>query len=280
MYNSKAHNSDLHLRYEKYKNILKDLTLMSDIFMRNVFKKQECTEYVLQVIMGKSELKVIDQILQKDYKNLQGRSAILDCVATDSEGEHFNIEIQQDTEGATPKRARYHSALLDMNILNPGQDFSELPETYVIFITKDDILDYDFPIYHIERIIAEADGRFHDGSHIIYVNSKKQENTELGRLMHDMHCKNADEMYSKILAQRVYELKETQEGVNNMCQEMDQIYKEGIGTGELKKARETAISLAELGISVDIIAQAIKVNINIVQEWISENIHQSTSRTP
>lgn len=280
MYNSKAHNSDLHLRYEKYKNILKDLTLMSDIFMRNVFKKQECTEYVLQVIMGKSELKVIDQILQKDYKNLQGRSAILDCVATDSEGEHFNIEIQQDTEGATPKRARYHSALLDMNILNPGQDFSELPETYVIFITKDDILDYDFPIYHIERIIAEADGRFHDGSHIIYVNSKKQENTELGRLMHDMHCKNADEMYSKILAQRVYELKETQEGMNNMCQEMDQIYKEGIGTGELKKARETAISLAELGISVDIIAQAIKVNINIVQEWISENIHQSTSRTP
>ena len=37
--------------YEKYRGILKDLTIMSDMFMRNVFKKRECTEYVLQVVM-------------------------------------------------------------------------------------------------------------------------------------------------------------------------------------------------------------------------------------
>ena len=53
--------------------------------MRNVFKQRECLEYVLQVIMEKQDLKVIDQIIQKDYKNLQGRSAIMDCVARDSE---------------------------------------------------------------------------------------------------------------------------------------------------------------------------------------------------
>ena len=46
---------------------------MSDIFMRNVFKQRECLEYVLQVIMEKQDLHVIDQIIQKDYKNLQGR---------------------------------------------------------------------------------------------------------------------------------------------------------------------------------------------------------------
>ena len=71
----------LEARYERYKNILKNLTIMSDVFMRNVFKKRECTEYVLQVIMEKQDLRVIDQIIQKDYKNLQGRSAIMDCVA-------------------------------------------------------------------------------------------------------------------------------------------------------------------------------------------------------
>ncbi len=85
--------------------------------------------------MEKQDLKVIDQIIQKDYKNLQGRSAILDCVARDSEGKQFDVEIQQDNEGASPKRARYHSGLMDMNTLNPGQDFDELPESYVIFIT-------------------------------------------------------------------------------------------------------------------------------------------------
>ena len=96
---------------------------MSDVFMRNVFKKRECTEYVLQVIMGKKDLKVLNQVIQMDYKNLQGRSAILDCVARDADGKQFDVEIQQDNEGASPKRARYHSGLMDMNTLNAGQDF-------------------------------------------------------------------------------------------------------------------------------------------------------------
>ena len=42
---------------------------------------------------------VIDQTLQKDYKNLQGRSAILDCVAKDASNRQFNVEIQGDNEG-------------------------------------------------------------------------------------------------------------------------------------------------------------------------------------
>ena len=126
----------LEVRYERYKGIIKNFTLMSDIFMRNVFKQRECLEYVLQVIMEKQDLKVIEQIIQKDYKNLQGRSAIMDCVARDSEGKQFDVEIQQDNEGASPKRARYHSGLMDMNTLNPGQDFDELPESYVIFMCK------------------------------------------------------------------------------------------------------------------------------------------------
>ena len=56
----------------------------------------------------------------------------MDCVARDSTGKQFDVEIQQDNEGASPKRARYHSGLMDMNTLNPGQDFEELPESYVL----------------------------------------------------------------------------------------------------------------------------------------------------
>ena len=218
-------------RYERYEGVLKNLTIMNDVFMRNVFKKRECTEYVLQVIMGEKDLKVIDQVLQKDYKNLQGRSAVLDCVIRDSEGRQMDVEIQQDNEGASPKRARYHSGLMDMNTLNPGQDFDELPESYIIFITQNDVLGCGFPIYHIDRMIKEAGKCFMDEAHIIYVNSKRQDDTELGRLMHDLHCKNAKDMYSRILANRVHELKETQEGVKLMCHEMEQIYSQGIESG-------------------------------------------------
>lgn len=271
--------NELEIRYERYRGILKRLTIMSDIFMRNVFKKRECTEYVLQVIMGRKDLKVLDQVLQKDYKNLQGRSAILDCVVCDADGKQFDVEIQQDTEGASPKRARYHSGLMDMNTLNAGQDFDELPETYVIFITRDDVLGYGLPIYHVERKIREVGTDFGDETYMIYVNSSRQEDTELGHLMQDFHCMDARDMHSEVLANRVYELKETQEGVDFMCHEMDEIYNEGaergraegLAAGEMKKARETALTLADRGMSVSDIADIVKVSVKLVQEWLSGN---------
>ena len=269
-------DSELESRYERYKSVIKNLTLMSDIFMRNVFKERECLEYVLQVIMGKQDLRVIDQIIQKDYKNMQGRSAVMDCVARDSEGKKFDVEIQQDNEGASPKRARYHSGLMDMNTLNPGQDFEELPESYVIFITRDDVLGYGHPIYHIDRQIKEINKAFQDEEHIIYVNSGKQDDTELGRLMHDLHCKSADEMHSPLLAKRVNELKETQRGVELMCHEMEKIYSEGMESGEkrgeLKAKKETALSMAEEGMDVKMIARLVKVNEKDVQMWIDESL--------
>lgn len=131
---------------------------------------------------------------------------------------------------------------------------------------------YGFPIYHIDRHIKEADDSFQDEAHIIYVNSRKQEDTELGRLMHDLHCKNADAMHSPVLAKRVHELKDTQKGVELMCHEMEKIYSEGMESGELKAKKETALSLAEMGLSVEKIAKAVNHNVNEVQKWIDENL--------
>lgn len=269
----------LEARYRRYRSILKDLTIMSDVFMRNILKQKACTEYILQVILERKDLQIIEQVLQKDYKNLQGRSAILDCVARDSSGKLMNVEFQQDGDGAEPKRARYHSGLMDMNTLNPGQEFDRLPESYVIFITRDDVLGYGLPIYHVERKIEEVGKPFGDEAHIVYVNSSIREDTELGRLMHDLHCKNASDMHSKILADRVRELKETQKGEEAMCRELEQIYSEGMEDGEkrgmekgeLKKARETALSMADDGMNLDKIAKYLKVNLTTVQEWLCEN---------
>lgn len=277
----KAYQAEgLEERYERYREKIKNYTIMNDIFMRNVFKKKECVEYILQVIMDKKDLQVIDQILQKDYKNLQGRSAILDCVARDETKRQFNVEIQGEDEGASPKRARYHSGLLDMNTLNPGESFDNLPETYIIFITRNDILGYDRAICHINRKVEEENEAFKDEAHIIYVNSKKQEDTELGRLIHDLHCKNAKDMYSIILSNRVYELKETEKGVEEVCRDMEEIYGEGVENGRIlglkeggeKKAREIAGILAGMGMPIEQIAQAIRMPVEVARSWIEESL--------
>lgn len=259
-------DNELEQRYIRYKDVIKELTIMNDIFMRNVLKKQECVEYILRTIMEMKNLQILDHIVQKDYKNLQGRSAILDCVARDEKDKRYNVEIQQEAEGASPKRARYHSGLLDMNTLNPGQDYEELPNSYVIFITRDDVLGEGLPIYHADRVIREIGETFGDGSHIIYVNSSIQdENTALGRLMHDLHCKNADEMYSEVLAQRVTELKETAEGSESMCEALEKLVQEEVA----QKAKETAKALNKEGMPVEKIAQVLGEDEEAVRNWLT-----------
>ena len=150
----------------------------------------------------------------------------------------------------------------------------------MIFITRNDTLGYDLPIYHINRKIEEVGKNFPDEAYIIYVNSGKKDDTELGKLMHDLHCKNADEMQSSVLAKRVRELKDTPEGVELMCSEMEKIYSEGredgekcgIEKGELKKAKETVLSMAEDGMDVKRIARLVKVSEKDVEKWIDENL--------
>ena len=277
------------LQREAYLGILKDLTIMDDIFMRNVLKDSACTEYILKIIMDQDNLKLKDQILQADYKNLQGRSSILDCIALDNSGRKYNIEFQNADSGASLKRARYHGSLVDANTLETGQVPNELPDTYIIFITENDTLGCNLPIYHINRVIEENCQQCYDQLHIIYVNSSVQDNTALGKLMHDLHCSDPHDMYSEILARRVKELKETQKGVNTMCDKLNELIaeernegiligeaqgeKRGILIGEaqgiLHTQKETAKNLQHMGMALTQIAQALNVSVQLIQEWLS-----------
>ena len=65
-----------------------------------------------------------------------------------------------------------------------------------------------------------------------------------------------------------------------MCREMEKIYSEGmesgekrgIEKGELKKVKETALSMAEEGMDVKTIARLVKISEKDVQQWIDENL--------
>ena len=46
----------------------------------------------------------------------------------------------------------------------------------------------------------------------------------------------------------------------------------GVVEGELKKAKETALSLAEMGLPVDKIAEAVKISRDKVEEWMKESM--------
>ncbi len=189
--------------------------------------------------MNKPDLVVISVQIQPFLANLKRRSIRMDVLATDSAGVKYNIEIQRADKGAGFKRARYHSSMMDANLLKKGKDFNKLPETYVIFITENDVIGDGQPVYHIERYIFESGRVFSDGAHILYVNGAYRGDTPVGKLMHDFFCTDPDDMNYDILADRVRYFKEEKEGVAIMCKAMEDIFQEGMEKGIEKGTKKT-----------------------------------------
>lgn len=222
-----------------------EFCLMDDEFMAKCFEDDvSCIELVLRIILKKKELRIISAQTQKFIKNLQGRSIRADIMATDQNQKKYNIEVQRVNAGASPKRARYNSSVIDANITEPGEDYEKLPESYVIFITEKDVNKKGLPIYHIDRVFMENGEAFEDASHIIYINGECQDDSPLGKLMHDFQCKDPDDMYYEELKKRVSYFKKEEEGVNHMCEMLDEMRQEAECRGE-KRGQKRGIAMGE-----------------------------------
>lgn len=232
--------------------IVQNFILLHDDFMKIVFADKECTELMLRIIIEKPDLHVLEVKTEYTVNNLYGRGVRLDVRAEDTAGVIYDIEVQRNDKGAISTRARYNSSLMDADVTEPGDSLENLAETYVIFITENDVLKKGLPIYHIERVILETGELFNDKAHIIYVNSEIINDTALGKLMHDFRCRNADNMNYSVLSDKVRALKETDEGVDSMCKAVEdyglRCQAEGRAEG---RAEGTLNSLRNLMINAD-----------------------------
>ena len=220
----------------EYLELIENFRLMDDTFMSKCLENApECIELMLRIIIGKKDLKVIKT--EYPIKSLQGRGVRFDVFARDSEGKEYDIEIQRADKGAEPRRARYNSALMDANALKSSDDFGKLRDTYVIFITENDVMKRGQDAYSYLRIEEHNGDRLNDGTHIIYVNGATQSATEIGKLVHDLLCRDAAKMYFDVLKKRVGDFKQTEEGRRIMCKAMEKIKAEG--------KRETMLATAK-----------------------------------
>lgn len=226
------------LQHEKDLEYIRNFRLIDDDFMSVVFNDIECAELMLQIIMDKDDLRVIKVDTQKNFKNLHGHSISIDIFAEDSTNTKYDIEVQRADSGAVPKRARYNSSIIDANVLEPGSNYENLCDVYVIFITENDVIGDNKPIYHINRIIEESGRAFNDGSHIIYVNGEIKNETKLGKLMHDFYCTRPDDMEYKVLADKMRYFKENENGVMNMCKAMEEMRNEAARKANLATAQK------------------------------------------
>jgi hypothetical protein len=136
--------------------------------------------------------------------------------------------------------------MMDSKALDKGIDYSELKDSYVIFITETDVIGLGWPVYRAEWKLTNAEHLpFDVGAHIVYVNGAFKatpgEETDLSKLIHDFHCRRAEEMLIPDLAKAVWTFKNTEGGQIAVC-----------------KVIQDMIESAEAAAAVSVWAQAIK----------------------
>ncbi len=84
-----------------------------------------------------------------------------------------------------------------------------------------------------------------DGTHIIYVNGATRSESDIGKLIHDLLCRNAAEMYFAILRKRVSEFKNSEEGRHAMCKAVEELVERGKIEAKAEGKRETMLAMAK-----------------------------------
>ena len=265
--------------------ILDNLRLMDDNFMTMFFDQNfNATTLMLSIILDRKDIVVKRIEVQKVEKNptTDGRNVILDIFAEDAKGKNYDIEVQRADRGAARKRARFLSSVLDSRMLKKNEDFSKMCDSYVIFITENDVMEKGLAMYHVNRHIEELDNKpFDDGNHIIYVNGAyKDDSSDIGRLMHDFRSTSSKDMFYDVLKDGMYHYKETEGGKAMTCKAIEAYGYEqrfegrveglvkGREEGKIEEKIATAKNLQEMGMESSFIAEALKVTSDVVEKWL------------
>ena len=114
-------------------------------------------------------------VYHPEYKGVR-----LDVYAKDECQSHYNVEMQMKRKAALGKRSRYYQSQMDMELLLSGEDYSELPDTYVIFICDFDPFEEGKYRYTFKMTCKESvQTNLEDGRTIVFLNTHGKNESEV-----------------------------------------------------------------------------------------------------
>lgn len=166
----------------KLQKTVDELNVIDDELFRKMAEDIGFCEEVISTIL-ETEIRILEVTEQKDIKNLQGRSVVLDALCVDDTGKRYNIEVQKSDDDDHQKRVRYNGACITTNFAEVGEKFFKVPDVIVIFISRFDLFKEGKTVYHIQRIIKETGTSVQNGFTEIYVNAAVDDGSKIARLM-------------------------------------------------------------------------------------------------
>ena len=121
---------------------LSQLPLSDDFMFGEVMRQPEVCQLFLECLLEKEIARIEYISKQEDLSDdVSGHGIRLDVYLNDAAGTHYDIEMQKTSSQGLERRIRYYQGGIDRRCLGKGLDYTDLPESYVIFVC-------DFDYYH------------------------------------------------------------------------------------------------------------------------------------
>lgn len=226
------------LTEQQKKEKVKDLRPIDDVFFEILAQSIPVCQEMLRTIMEDDSLIVSKVVTQSDERNLYGRSVRLDALCTLGNGTKVNIEVQRSDNDNHLKRARFNASSITVKESDPGIRFDEVLELYIVYISEFDFLKGNKPIYHVEKILRETGEIIDDGLHEIFVNTVIDDGTDIAELMSCFTKKEVKSEKFPALSSEVKRLKETEGGVQVVCEIMQKYEKMAVDEERISAIRK------------------------------------------
>ena len=228
-------------------SLVAQLRAIDDIMFRKLCENIAFVEEILRVILEDDKITVVEVIPQDSIQNLRGRSVILDAYCKLGNGSYCNVEVQRSDSDDHFRRVRYHAACITANVVNPGEQFEQVDDLVVVYISEFDPFDEGRTVYHVRNMVEETGRAVLDGLREIYVNTKYNDGSEIAELMQCLLEPVVTNPKFPALAQELQAEKGNVKGDESMCKLVEEYaQKRAKEYGEQQKAEgvlETLVSL-------------------------------------
>lgn len=134
-----------------------DLSISNDFLFGKVMQDAELCKELLQRILPELDIDHVEYPeLQKTIKeDFEAKGVRLDAYVNDGKGTVYDIEMQAVTSKYLPRRTRYYQSMIDLQLVDKGQDYDTLNDSYIIFICLSDLFGKGRYRYSFENICKE-----------------------------------------------------------------------------------------------------------------------------
>jgi len=273
---------------------IEELTFTDDgMFQAVLHDKAICAELVerlLHIRVNKIEFPELEKAIAPYYTT---KGVRLDVYIKDTD-KIIDVEIQCYPQDSLGKRTRYYQSMIDMDCLMKGQDYSELKESYILFICKFDPFkdengrNYGLPCYTFKNQCLENPSvNLNDKSVKVIYNAsafEKEKNLQIRGFLKFISTNEPDkDDFSNRLSTVVEKLKESEKFRSDYlamnlhdrditrAAERIGIQKglaQGITQGIQKKSVEAAKSFYANGVPIEIISKSLQMTDEEVKKII------------